>query len=84
MVAVAVVVAVSAPPSASERLSSTFTVSVIASVPVGCGCDGAGAIVSVVDVAADSFFRHATSASVTAINTMIFFTESPLFARDAP
>src|SRR5947207_13185938 len=35
------------PPSASERLSSTSTVCVIASVPVGAGWPAAGAIVCV-------------------------------------
>jgi len=43
-----VVVDVLAMPSASERLSSTSTVWVMASVPVGAGIAGAGAIVCVV------------------------------------
>jgi hypothetical protein len=43
-----VVVEVLAMPSDSERLSSTSTVWVIASVPVGAGIAGAGAIVCVV------------------------------------
>src|SRR5712692_5409673 len=43
-----VVVEVLAMPSDSERLSSTSTVCVIASVPVGAGIAGAGAIVCVV------------------------------------
>jgi hypothetical protein len=68
----AVVGSVSAPPSASERLSSTSTVCVIASVPVVAGCGGAGAIVSVaLPVAAVSRLPHAAAASVirTAIST---------------
>ena len=79
---------VSAPPSSSERLSSTSTVCVIASVPVGCGWGAAGAMVSVVAVVADSVRLHATAASAIAISTrmkrmVVIFTEVPLFARDA-
>jgi hypothetical protein len=66
---------VSAPPSSSERPSSTSTVCVTASVPFTAGCAAAGAIVCVVgavEVTDDDFPPRQPakqSANVTTINT---------------
>ncbi|MEA2165168.1 MAG: hypothetical protein QOK37_3295 [Thermoanaerobaculia bacterium] len=67
----AVCVFVSAAPSPSERLSSTSTVCVTASVPLTAGCAAAGAIVWVVgavDVSADFPQRQPDSDNINIIN----------------
>lgn len=64
---------VSAPPSSSERPSSTSTVCVTASVPFTAGCAAAGAIVCVVgavELTAADFPQRQPAVQSTNVNTI--------------
>jgi hypothetical protein len=85
---VAVCGSVNPAPSASERLSSTSTVCVMASVPVGAGWPAAGAIVAVCSLLLFSARRgHALivqTIHAAAIHVALFLTNTPLARLNSP